>query len=532
MSAELMIKSDLDGYVIEIKGNSTMGGVPLVADPAAVGQSLNKPAKFSADQAWKVLSDPAGSSHHIIQNASTNLCFSISDNSTQPGAALHTGPRKDSGNANQLWDFLPDPFGSGSCFIQNPQTGFVIEIQDGSSAAGAPLVVKPRRIFANSHQLWSAVDEQFTSVAFPLLTLLPGPAGSNTGSNTQYLLLAPDQNKYLKAVIVNIDVIDDIVASNGWTVQINGTAPAPVTGQNDTLWYQQWMQYGLIAQNSSLALFCQVWHASGLDTPGDPLASVMEISQPMVQFSENIIPAGLRIILQLTIDPSNDYVTGITGEVFQNGGQVGKPVTWSVIGQPTFNAPGTVSESDLSPCGAVSVVVVGPPSENVYFSSIMGTITAICDPPVQVVNHAGPNPHGDRTAEQSNCYYGEVQQGTFGQVAIPFGVVSPRITKAGLDYVAGTGLYPNSRLKVSGNYQSVPTGPIKASFAQNLTTGPDGSFTIGVTPEMALPGEQDAELFITVTDDQGNSVTGLIIIQLFANSYAISSSTPALRGVF
>ena len=61
MSAELMIKSDLDGYVIEIKGNSTMGGVPLVADPAAVGQSLNKPAKFSADQAWKVLSDPAGS---------------------------------------------------------------------------------------------------------------------------------------------------------------------------------------------------------------------------------------------------------------------------------------------------------------------------------------------------------------------------------------------------------------------------------------------------------------------------------------
>jgi hypothetical protein len=532
MSTGLMIKSNLDGYVIDIKGNSTVGGIQLVADPPAVGQSLNKPVSFAADQAWKVLSDPAGSSHHIIQNASTNLCFSIAENSLEPGAALHTGPVKHSGNANQLWDFLPDPFGSGACFIQNPQTGFVIEIQDGSHAAGAPLVVKPRRIFEDNHQLWSAVDEQFSSVAFPALTLLPGPAGSNTGSNTQYLLLAPDQNKYLKSVIVNIDVIEDINASNGWTVQINGTAPAPVTGQTDTLWDQQWMQYGLIAQNSSLALFCQVWHAQGNDAPGDPLASVMEYSQPMVQFNENIVPAGLRIILQLSIDPDNDFVTGVVGEVFQNGGQVGQLVNWSVIGQPTYNAPGTVSESDLSPCGAVSVVVVGPPSQNVYFSSIMGTITAICEPPVTVVNHAGPNPHGDRTAEQSNCYYGEVQQGTFGLVAIPFGVVSPQITGAGLGYVKGTGLYPNSRLKVSGNYQSVPTGPIKASFGENLTAGPDGSFTISVVPEDALPDEQDAELFITVTDSQGNLVTGLIIIQLFANIYAISSSTASLRGIF
>jgi hypothetical protein len=532
MSSELMIKSNLDGNVIDIKGNSTVGGAQLVAYPPKATQSLDKPVQFTANQTWKVLPDPAGSSHHIVQNPATNLCFSIAENSLAPGASLHTGPVKDSGNENQLWDFLPDPFGSGSCFIQNPQTGFVIEIQDGSSAAGAWLVVKPRRIFGNNHQLWSAVDEQFADVAFPSLTLLPGPAGIDTGSNTQYLLLAPDQNKYLKSVMVNIDVIDDIVADNGWTVQINGTAPAPVAGQTDTQWDQQWMQYGLLMQNSSLALFCQVWHAQGNDVPGDPLASLTEYSPPMMQLQNSTVPAGLRIVLQLTIDPSNDFVTGVTGEVFFNGAQVGQTVNWSVIGQPTYNAPGTVAEGDLSPCGAVSVVVVGPPSENVYFSSVMGTITAICEPAVTILNHAGPNPHGDRTAEQSNCYYGEVQQGTFGRVVVPFGVLSPRITEANLGYVTGTGLYPNSSLRVSGYYQSQPTGPIKALFGPDPTTGPDGSFTVIVSPEDPLPDDQTAELSITVTDSQGNLVTGLIIIQLFANTYAISSSTASLRGIF
>jgi hypothetical protein len=531
MSDKLMIKSNLDGYVIEIAGNSDQGGAQLTANPPAVDQSLDKSVQFAADQAWEVLSDPAGSSHHIIQNPATQLCFSISENSLQPGAALHTGPRKDSGNENQLWDFLPDQFGSGSCFIQNPQTGYVIEIKDASTTAGAWLVVNPRRIFGSNHQLWSAVDERFAAVAFPALTLLPGPAGVNTGSNTQYLLLAPDQNKYLKSVIVTMDVIEDIVADDKtWTLQINGTAPAPVSGVNDPEWYEQWLQYGLIVQNNSLALLCQVWHAQGNDTPGDPLASIMEFSQPMAQLQNNTVPAGMRIVLQLVIDLANEYVTGVQGEVFQNGSQVGQPVTWSAIGQPTYNAPGVVAESDLSPCGAVSVVLVGPPSGNTYLTSGMGTFTVNCEPPVQILNHAGPNAHGDRTGEQSNCYYGQVQQGMFGQFAEPFGVLSPKLTAADLGYVQGTGLYPNSSLTVSGYYQSQPTGPVKALFGVVPAAGPDGSFAINVSPEQPLPDDQISELFITVTDNQGNSVTGSYVIESF--TYAVRTSTGTQRGIF
>ncbi len=144
MGDNLMIRSIMngnDGNVIDIEGNSTKEGAFLDAYPPKVARSLEGPVTFAANQTWQVLRDPAGSSHHIIQNPQTGHCINISANSQNPDAPVDVYPAKTSNNENQLWDFLPDEFGSGGYFIQNPQTGYVIEIQGASTAAGAALLV-------------------------------------------------------------------------------------------------------------------------------------------------------------------------------------------------------------------------------------------------------------------------------------------------------------------------------------------------------------------------------------------------------
>jgi hypothetical protein len=504
-----------NGNVIDIEKNSTTAGARLDAYPTKVGPSLNfnNEPPFAPNQSWEIVADPAGSTHWIIKNPATGFCIDISENSRRSGAPLDAWPVKSKDNENQLWDFLPDPFGSGSCFIQNPQTGYVIEIENGSSASGAALVVKPRRLFSNQHQLWSAVEEgTFAQVPFPMVSMaaIPTSAASDFGSNNQYVLLAPDQSTNIKSFAVIIDVIEDIVASS-FTVQINGNAPTPTDGTG-TKWDAQWSQFGLLVQNNSLQLFNQAWHALGPDKPGDPLASVTETSGSMWQIQNNTIPAGTRIVLTLTIDANNDnFVTAVVGNVLAKGVPVGTKVPWSLIGQPTFNPGGPVQESDLSPFGAVSVVFAGLPGGNTNFSAGMGTITVISDPAVTVSSQLnGPNPHGIQTAEQSNYYYGQVPEGSFKQVVQPFGMLAPKIkgaTGVGVTSVFGSGLYPNSKLTVTAKFSSDdPAHPVEGSIpAGAVTAGNDGSFAFDV---IATNPAANYSLSVTVADSQGNSAWG------------------------
>jgi len=507
----LMIKSNL-GNVIDIEGNSTNAGANLDAyTPKVDAPSLGTGGKpVSANQAWEILPDPAGSSFYIIKNPATGHCIDIKEASQNAGAALDAWTEKKSKNENQLWCFLPDPFGSGSYFIQNPQTGYVIEIANGSTAAGALLVVNHRRIFGNNHQLWSGVDGvSFTATGFPGLTLAASPTGAltNFGSNNQYVLLTANQSTNITSFVVTLDIIEDLVTPS-FSVQINGNAPTPSNGTG-AKFKAQWVQYGLVMQNNSLALWNQAWHADGPDPKGNPLASVDETSSSMLQIQNNTIPAGTRIVLTLTIDPkSNDYVTAVVGQVYNgSGAPIGKQVTWSLIGQPTFNPGGPVQEVDLAPFGAVSVVIAGPPGGNTNFSSGMGTITVTCEPSLTVSPQLnGPNPHGIQTAEQSNCYYSQVQQGAFKKIVQPFGVPAPKITGVGGPvYVGGTGLFPHAsytaKASYAGNY-----GTIAATIdARPAAAAADGSFSFEVVPQNLIANTQLGTLSVNVTDSQGNT---------------------------
>ena len=149
MSNHIMLMSSLPSAdvicnVIDIEHNSATVGTVLDAfTPKVTTASLVGTAAFAANQTWEIEPDPGGSSHHIITNPGSGLCIDIRGAVQTRGAVLQVYTARRNNNANQLWDFLPDPSGSGACFIQNPQTSLVIEIKDGSTAAGPGTRARP-----------------------------------------------------------------------------------------------------------------------------------------------------------------------------------------------------------------------------------------------------------------------------------------------------------------------------------------------------------------------------------------------------
>jgi hypothetical protein len=87
----------------------------------------------------------------------------IRGGSTGAGALLDAYPQKPSTN-NQLWQFVPDPAGSGYYFIQSQLDGNVIDIQGASTTAGALLDAYPQKTTGTDNQLWEAVGGMFPVV--------------------------------------------------------------------------------------------------------------------------------------------------------------------------------------------------------------------------------------------------------------------------------------------------------------------------------------------------------------------------------
>jgi len=500
MAAPMMINSKLNGNVIDIQDNSTTPGTLLDAFPPKAHLSLTGPTTLAANQTWEVLADPAGSPHFIIQNPATGNCIDIQKNSISRGASLDAYTQKQKDNQNQLWDFIPDPFGSPYFFIQNPQTGYVIEIENGSSKSGAFLVANPRRLFDNNFQLWSDVTQASVGPPFPALTLAQPTAVLKDTAN--YVLLPADQTKNLTGITITLDIIEDLVADS-FSVQINGNPPYP--GPKGAAWQTQlWMQFGLFMQNNGLFLFTQVYPIGNPPFAGPLRSPSVQESSPrsMLQLQNNTVPAGTQIVLTLTTDPKNDdYVTGVSGKVYdKSGSSIGTPDNWSAIGQPTWVGTGPsasptgppLQESDLAPLGAFQVVVVGDPDTDghSHFTSGMGTITVTCTPDISAQLY-WPSPAGSGTAETSNCYYGKVQEGYFPQIAQPFGLPSPKITgvTGSAETFAGT---------FSVMVEPLDTSILYKSGRLSMTvTDADKNWTNGVVPTDVPQGQ------VTLTSTSG-----------------------------
>jgi hypothetical protein len=451
MGAPFMIQSANGALTIDIDGASTEGS-GIVGDPPGGGGG-------TPSQSWQVIPDPLGSNHSLIVSGASDLCIglganvpvgaNVTDDATDRGAALTLQVPETVNNDYQLWDFLPPTGGTGhAVFVQNPQTGYVIELQSHSTAP-CPLVVNPRRISNDNYQLWTAVDGQGDPVTLPVVSMNTEYGNSLKGS-WQYVLLPPNQGDHLVGITVTIDVIEDVVV-DGCSIQIN--CNTPYLGPDDTEDYDrdaQWMQFGVFMQNNQLTLFNQIWHRLG-PVPASELESITETSPPFLQLEDNTIPAGTRIIMNLCTD-QDDFVIGITGLALDiTGLPIGPPIYWPALGRDTFHVAvdgGKVHQKAMAPVGAFQVVFCSLPGQpGAQFTSGMGTITTTASPGIAAQDYV-PNPYGLGTAENSNMPYDLVPSGTAHLIAQPFGIPATDVPHVHPNL--GDGLFPQITIYLPG----------------------------------------------------------------------------------
>src|SRR5215469_4674913 len=111
------IKSKLNNNVIDIlKSGKGLDSYPQKSPNAD-------------NQLWAFEADPAGSGYYFIKSKLNGNVIDIQDSSSAPGALLDSFPQKTTKTDNQLWEFVVDPGGTQSYFIQSKLNGNVIEIQ-------------------------------------------------------------------------------------------------------------------------------------------------------------------------------------------------------------------------------------------------------------------------------------------------------------------------------------------------------------------------------------------------------------------
>jgi hypothetical protein len=433
MSTPFMIQSANGVLTIDINNAVYAEGTSILGYylPGGGGTSIQP------NQSWQVVPDPLGSSHYLIVSGACDLCIGIgvnvppgadvTDDATDRGAVLTLQAQEPVNNHYQLWDFLPPSNGAKNVvFIQNPQTGYVMELQSQSTEAG-PLVVNPRRISNESYQLWSAVDQNGDHVTLPVVAMVQRD-GAPLHGFWQYVLVAPNQGDHLVGITVTIDVIEDVVV-DACSVQINCNTPYLGPDGVDTEDYDrdaQWMQFGLFMQDNQLTLFNQTWHRSG-PVPASEFPSETETSAPLLDLIDNTIPAGTRIILNLCTD-QDDFVIGIAGIALDiTGLPIGTPIYWPALGRDSWHTSidgAKVHQKAMAPVGAFQVVFCDNPNvqdSSAIFTSGMGTITITASPGL-IAQNTAPNPNGISTAENSNMPYDLVPVGTARLIAQPFGL--------------------------------------------------------------------------------------------------------------
>jgi hypothetical protein len=444
-----MIQCAMSNLYVDTVGSIFAEGSGIIGSPPGAAA----PAQIPAAQGWELVRDPLGSSHYLIVNTESSLCIGIgandaegadiTDDSTDRGVALTLQAQEPINNNYQLWDFVPPTGGTGTtAFIQNPQTGYVIELQSHSIyVESSNLVVNSRQISNPTYQLWTTVDETGAPVALPLVVM--AQLGAPLQGNSSYVFLPPNQGDHLVGITVTLDISEDVIVG-GFSLQINCNTPYLGPDGYDTEDYDrdaQWAQFSLFMQNNQLTLFTQSWHRLG-PVPASEFPSVTEFSAPIMSLQNNTIPAGTRIIMNICTD-QDDFAIGIAGIALDSTGlPIGDAVYWPALGRDSFHTQidgGKTHQKAMAPVGAFQVVMVGLPGGIAQFQQGMGVLTITASPAISAQSYS-LNPFGIETGENSNMLYDFVPSGSSRLIAQPFGISTPLVIPQHLPSGLGTGL--------------------------------------------------------------------------------------------
>ena len=402
MSNYYFIKSKLSGNVIDIEGASTANGALLDA--------FTQKTTGTDNQLWEFVPDPAGSGYYFIKSKLNGNVIDIQNGDTIPGqkdgTPLDAFNQKTTGTENQLWQFVKDPAGSGYCFIMSQLNGNVIDIQNALTAPGTPLDSYPMKSSGTDNQLWEVVGGSFPSTVSTV-------ANSSLGSNTNYILTAGCDPLIFFGV--TIEVTQDIVCQSvapptlckpdgtgtfGFSFQMNC-----YSGKGFKCAYQQ---YAVGFWRNSSGGFNVIYGVDNWPVSG---GNIVNNGFPiMATLPTAVLPKGYQIIIVL--QSSNTSPNSVIGATFSlqdnNGNQVGTDSGVTIASLSGANA------GDLAPVTAFELDFVGPINgEIATLSSGAGYITyTSLKPPLQVYVPTPTHPFPTctetttGTCETANTFYG------------------------------------------------------------------------------------------------------------------------------
>jgi hypothetical protein len=329
------IKNKLNGNVIDIAGASTASGAGLDAYP-------QKPSS-NDNQLWHFLPDPSGSGYFYIVSKLNGNVIDVEGASKAPGALLDAYPKKDGADAdNQLWYFVSDPEGSGFCFIVNKLNGNVIDVQDASKAASAPLDAYPVKFTGYDNQLWKVVDGSFPSVVASAQAPSKGLVG-----NVNYFLESNSEALY--GLSVTVKFTDDFVSSaNGYSFQLNCWS---TLGPTVTTEIQQFVVYASPGSNQLVAR---------IDTFAASDVELNRIDSNLGNLPGSTIPKGYSFNITLNYyNGDSALISGATYTLFDAAGNPLGTTSITIIGNDlrTTNQPATLA--NLSPVAALQFIIGG-----------------------------------------------------------------------------------------------------------------------------------------------------------------------------
>lgn len=367
------IKCKLDGNVIDIQGASTANGTPLDAWPQKSSGTEN--------QMWEFVPDPAGSGYYFIKSQLNGNVIDIFGGSPTPATKLDSWPQQSPSQQNQLWQFYEDPGGSGYYYIQSKLVGNVIDIMEGSTTAGVLLDAYLPKVSGYDNQLWQVVGGSFPAT----VTAAPAPS-AGLGSNSNYLFSCGDIP--MTGVTVSIKAYEEIAGSDGFGFQVNC-----YSAKGDYDGAQQYV-ITLDPHTSPPTLLAWVnnWHTTS--------SAVVNHLVTLATLPGGVLPAGYELKISLQ-NNSSGQITGANYQCLNSSG--------TVIGNQTINllSISGVTAEDLAPIVAFQLNFVDwANGGDTTLSSGNGTIVYTANNPMEVMN-TEPSyvDWGFSTEERANSSY-------------------------------------------------------------------------------------------------------------------------------
>jgi hypothetical protein len=405
------IKNSSTGYVIT--ADSTTGAV--TTQVAAIGSG-----SYIDSQLWEFVPSPTAAGHYYIVSKLNGYVLSATA-AAEPVKALVIAERDlfvlPVGDDSQLWQFVLDPAGSGSYFVQNLFNGNVVDVWSGSGQPGAGLATNVLLLTGNASELWEASDGAFP----PAVQTVAPPAG--LGGQTNYMIIGgtnPQEATPIESLTVAIYFSEQLEVNSPLGFQLNGFSPVADPRESTYQAYQMnWFQQFIpTLQGGPNGLYS---HVENIAAPGWQ-GYVFENKIPAQPFAPTpsgnlVIPQGWTLWLTLLYKPGF-VLNGMFCQVVDDTGAVqGTPQNYTLLGKElgkNYKDDGSIALSDLAPALAFQMDIVGAGGgTDITLTSGAGTITYLSENPVSVSNYWPPNsaggPYGaDGTLEKSNSTYGPI----------------------------------------------------------------------------------------------------------------------------